>query len=132
MVTKHDARDPTLKFFSAPIQLATIPGHGSQKLFFLFPIPTSLFFIKLIFFNCSRGLPYLANESPKIHTLVARGAEHPTLDQTLSTLSRLLRQTDIYFRPILYDALMCIILTEDIFQDVVFRKPCASPGRHKE
>jgi len=29
--------------FSAPIQLAPIPGHGSQQLFFLFPITTSLF-----------------------------------------------------------------------------------------
>ena len=51
-----------------------------------------------------RELPYLAIKSPKVHTLVARGAEHPTPGQTLSTLSRLLRQAEICFRPILYDA----------------------------
>jgi hypothetical protein len=37
--------------FSASIQLSPFPGHCSQKLFFLFPIPSSLFFINLIFFN---------------------------------------------------------------------------------
>ena len=36
---------------SASIQLSPFPGHCSQKLFFLFPIPTSLFFINLILFN---------------------------------------------------------------------------------
>jgi hypothetical protein len=43
-----------------------------------------------------RGLPYLAIESPKVHTLVARGSEHPTPGQTLSTLNRLLRQAEIW------------------------------------
>ena len=37
--------------YSAPIQHSPFPGHCSQTLFFLFPIPTSLFFINLIFFN---------------------------------------------------------------------------------
>ena len=39
---------------SAPIQLSLFPGHCSKTLFFLFPIPTSLFFINLIFSTCSR------------------------------------------------------------------------------
>jgi hypothetical protein len=67
--------------FSASTQLSPFPGHCSQKLFLPFPIPTSLFFINLIFL-----------------------AEHPIPGQTLSTLNRLLRQAEICFRPILYDA----------------------------
>jgi hypothetical protein len=70
--------------FSASIQLSPFPGHCSQKLFFLFPIPTSLFFINS-HLSCS-------------------GAKPPTPGQILSTLSRLLRQAEICFRPILYDA----------------------------
>jgi hypothetical protein len=41
-------------------------------------------------------------------------------------------KTNKALRFLIEGKLMCIILTEDIFQDVVFRKPCASPGRHKE
>jgi hypothetical protein len=51
-----------------------------------------------------RGLPYLAIESPKLHTLVARGLSLRPLARLLSTLSRLLQQAEICFRPILYDA----------------------------
>jgi hypothetical protein len=45
----------------------------------------------------------LFSESPVTH-LSCSGAEPPTPGQTLSTLSRLLRQAEICFRPILYDA----------------------------
>ena len=48
--------------FSAPIQLFPFPGHCSQKLFFLFPIPTSLFFIKLIFFTVELVLVPIMHE----------------------------------------------------------------------